>query len=228
MKISKNCITRLSIYKRHLKSLRERGLKYISSQRLGEMTGIKPFQIRKDLAYFGQFGTRKVGYGVDNLINTLTHILGTSQIQNVILIGAGHLGTALLSYKGFLREGINIVAAFDLDIKKNYSKRIKVPILAMDRLKDFIKNNNIKIAILTIPSDAAQEVSDKLYKAGIIGILNFAPTNLNLPENVIVSYVNLATELERLIYFVNSPRSCLSQESSLQYKGRGLQKLHVR
>ncbi|HTX21825.1 MAG TPA: redox-sensing transcriptional repressor Rex [Candidatus Aquilonibacter sp.] len=199
--IPRKTIYRLSIYLRCLARLRENGIGTVSSEALAKAAGVKPTQLRKDLAYFGTFGTRGLGYEVAELSQKISEELGTSRLQPVILIGVGHLGLALLSYRGFEREGFEIVAAFDAEPRRKRDKEIKQPIYGMDELSGFVKRQNIKMAILTVPAAVAQEVANHLIGAGITGILNFSPIVLSVPEEVMVNNVNLAIELENLSYF---------------------------
>lgn len=199
--IPRKTIYRLSVYSRCLARLRENGIGTVSSQALAKAAGVKPTQLRKDLACFGTFGTRGLGYDVAELSRRIAEELGTSRLQPVILVGAGYLGMALLSYRGFEREGFEIIAAFDADPARKRDKQTKQPIYAMDELSSFVKNNNVKLAILTVPAAAAQEAANRLLTAGIIGILNFSPIMLSVPERVTVNNVNLAIELENLSYF---------------------------
>ncbi|MGB7769933.1 MAG: redox-sensing transcriptional repressor Rex [Verrucomicrobiia bacterium] len=200
--IPRKTIYRLSIYLRCLARLRENGIGTVSSEALARAAGVKSTQLRKDLAYFGTFGTRGLGYDVADLSKRIADELGTSRLQPVILAGAGHLGLALLSYRGFGREGFEIVAAFDADPRRRRDKKIRQPILGMNRLAEFVHQNGIKMSILTVPAAAAQEVANLLVHAGITGILNFAPIALSVPEEVMVNNVNLAIELENLSYFI--------------------------
>jgi len=200
--IPRKTIYRLSIYLRCLARLRENSIETVSSEALAKAAGVKPTQLRKDLAYFGTFGTRGLGYDVADLSKKIADELGTSRLQPVILVGAGHLGLALLSYRGFGKEGFEIVAAFDADPRRQRDKKIRQPILNMNKLADFVRENRIKMAILTVPAAAAQEVANQLVNAGIAGILNFAPIPISVPEEVMVNNVNLAIELENLSYFI--------------------------
>ena len=200
--IPRKTIYRLSIYLRCLARLRENGIGTVSSEALARAAGVKSTQLRKDLAYFGTFGTRGLGYDVADLSKKIADELGTSRLQPVILAGAGHLGLALLSYRGFGKEGFEIVAAFDADPRRRRDKKIRQPILGMDKLAEFVRQNGIKMSILTVPAAAAQEVANLLVSAGITGILNFAPIALSVPEEVMVNNVNLAIELENLSYFI--------------------------
>jgi redox-sensing transcriptional repressor len=199
--IPRKTIYRLSIYLRCLARLRENGIGTVSSEALAKAAGVKSTQLRKDLACFGTFGTRGLGYNVAELSNKIADELGTSRLQPVILAGAGHLGLALLSYRGFEREGFEIVAAFDAEPGRKRDKEIKQPIYGMDELPAFVKRQNVKMAILTVPASAAQEVANRLVQAGITGVLNFSPMVLSVPERVMVNNVNLAIELENLSYF---------------------------
>jgi len=202
--IPRKTIYRLSIYLRCLARLKENGIGTVSSEALAKVAGVKSTQLRKDLACFGTFGTRGLGYDVAELSNKIADELGTSRLQPVILVGAGHLGLSLLSYRGFEREGFEIVAAFDAEPGRRRDKETKQPIYGMDELPTFVEKQNIKMAILTVPAAAAQEVANRLVQAGITGILNFAPIVLAVPEDVMVNNVNLAIELENLSYFIQS------------------------
>jgi redox-sensing transcriptional repressor len=200
--IPRKTIYRLSIYLRCLARLRENRIGTVSSEALAQAAGVKPTQLRKDLAYFGTFGTRGLGYDVADLSKKIADELGTSRLQPVVLVGVGHLGLALLSYRGFGKEGFDIVAAFDAEPHRQRDKKIRQPILGMNRLPDFVREHGVKMSILTVPAAAAQEVANQLVAAGIMGILNFAPIPLSVPEEVMVNNVNLAIELENLSYFI--------------------------
>jgi redox-sensing transcriptional repressor len=199
--IPRKTIYRLSIYLRCLARLHENGIGTVSSEALAKAAGVKSTQLRKDLAYFGTFGTRGLGYDVTELFKKISEELGTSRLQPVILVGVGHLGLALLSYRGFEKEGFEIVAAFDAEPRRKRDKETKQPIYGMDELPTFVGKNNVRMAILTVPAAAAQEVANHLIDAGITGILNFSPIVLSVPEEVMVNNVNLAIELENLSYF---------------------------
>ena len=200
--IPRKTIYRLSIYLRCLARLRENGIGTVSSEALAKAAGVKSTQLRKDLAYFGTFGTRGLGYDVTELYQRIANELGTSRLQPVILAGVGNLGLALLSYRGFEKEGFEIIAAFDAAPARKRDKEIKQPIYAMDALPEFVKKHGVKMAILTVPVGVVQEVANTLVKCGIVGILNFAPMVLDVPEDVMVNNVNLAIELENLSYFI--------------------------
>lgn len=200
--IPRKAVYRLSLYLRCLHRLQANGIRTVASEALAAAAGVKSTQLRKDLTYFGQFGTRGLGYDVAQLAGMIADLLGTNSLQPVILVGVGNLGTALLSYRGFEKEGFEIVAAFDIDSTLKRGRRLKQPILGMDRLAAFAAEHGVKMAVLTVPATVAQEVANELVAAGITGILNFAPIVLQVPEDVVVNNVNLAIELENLSYFI--------------------------
>ncbi len=200
--IPRKTIYRLSIYNRVLQRLRETGAQTVSSEALATAAGVKSTQLRKDLTYFGQWGTRGLGYNVEALAKAITGVLGMAKLQPVILVGAGQLGTALLRYGGFAKEGFEVVAAFDADIETRRPRDIKVPILHSSKMTDFIRERGVKLAILTVPGSVAQQVANELIAAGVQAILNFAPAVLHVPERIVVNNVDLAIELENLSYFV--------------------------
>ena len=200
--IPRKTIYRLSIYLRCLARLRENGIGTVSSEALAKAAGVKPTQLRKDLAYFGTFGTRGLGYEVNELSLKISDELGTSSLQPVILVGVGNLGLALVSYRGFEKEGFEIIAAFDAEPNRKRDKEIKQPILGMDVMPAFIREHGVKMAILSVPPAAAQVVANRLIESGVMGILNFSPSVLAVPEDVMVNNVNLAIELENLSYFI--------------------------
>jgi len=192
----------MSIYLRCLARLKDNNIQTVSSEALAKVAGVKPTQLRKDLTYFGQFGTRGLGYDVAQLSKVLADQLGTTSLQPVILVGVGNLGLALLSYRGFEKEGFEIHAAFDIAPDRRRDKEIKQPIHGMESLPGYIRKHAVKMAILTVPAAAAQEVANTLVESGIMGILNFSPIVLTVPEDVMVNNVNVAIELENLSYFI--------------------------
>ncbi len=200
--IPRKTIYRLSLYYRALQRLKANRVPTVSSAALAKAAGVKPTQLRKDITQFGQFGTRGLGYGVDALCQKLTDVLGTTQLQPVILVGAGHLGSALLRYPGFAKEGFEVVAAFDIDATRKRSRDLGVPVLPMSKVGAFSREKRIKMAILTVPGIVAQEVANELFASGILAILNFAPIILQAPDNAVVNNVDLAIELENLSYFI--------------------------
>jgi len=200
--IPRKAIYRLSVYLRCLQRLKANGIRTVSSEALARAAGVKSTQLRKDLTYFGQFGTRGLGYNVAQLIKMITDLLGTNSLQPVILVGLGNLGSALLSYRGFEQEGFEIVAAFDVDTDRRREKNFRQPLLDVAELPAFVRARRVKMAVLTVPATVAQEVANQLVATGIVGILNFAPIVLQVPEDVMVNNVNLAIELENLSYFI--------------------------
>jgi len=200
--IPRKTIYRLSLYFRILERLHQNQIETVSSATLAKAAGVKPTQLRKDLTYFGQFGTRGLGYNVDSLLTRLKIVLRTTRFQPVILIGAGNLGSALLHYDGFAKGGFEIVAAFDIRAQREKEGNSKIPLLPMERLNRFIVDQNMKLAILSVPGVSAQAVANQLITAGIQAILNFSPLILQVPDNVVVNNVNLAIELENLSYFI--------------------------
>ena len=195
-------IYRLSVYLRCLARLKDNSIQTVSSEALANVAGVKPTQLRKDLAYFGHFGTRGLGYDVEELSKKISDELGTTRLQPVILVGVGNLGLALMSYRGFEKEGFEIVAAFDADPGRRRDKALADRIRPMEELADYVRQRGVKMAIITVPAAAAQQVANQLVEAGITGFLNVAPIVLSLPEHVMVNSVNLAIELENLSYFI--------------------------
>ncbi len=200
--IPRKTIYRLSLYLRCLARLKDNKIQTVSSEMLAKVAAVKPTQLRKDLTYLGQFGTRGLGYDVAELSKRISDELGTTRLQPVVLVGVGNLGLALLSYRGFEKEGFEIVAAFDVEPNRRREKQVTQPIVEMDQLPDFVREHKVKMAILTVPAAVAQEVTNLLVAYGITGILNFCPIVLHVPEEVMVNNVNLAIELENLSYFI--------------------------
>jgi redox-sensing transcriptional repressor len=197
-------VRRLSLYLRHLEVMQRKARTTISSKQLGVALGYTDAQVRKDLAYFGQFGHPGVGYRVDDLVVRIRGILATDRIWNVILIGAGNLGRALLSHPGFGPKGFRIVAVFDADVSKIGTAVHGVIIRPMASAIAYVRENPVRLAILAVPAEVAQDVADDLVAAGIRGILNFAPVALSVPGEVAVTSVDLAVQLEQLSFLVNS------------------------
>jgi redox-sensing transcriptional repressor len=197
--IPRKTVYRLSLYLRCLGLMAANRESIVSSAALASVAGVQPAQLRRDLAFCGPLGKRGTGYEVQFLRKRLGEILGRARLQPVILVGAGHLGQALLSYRGFAREGFEIVSAFDLHPQK--SRMGKIPVQGMSRIAPTVRKREIRMAILCVPGHAAQSVADHLVEAGIHAILNFSPAVLHLPESIAVNNVNLAIELENLSYF---------------------------
>jgi len=203
VEIPKKAIYRLSIYQRGLSKLQENGKETVSSSALAGAAGVKPAQLRKDLAYFGQFGKRGLGYSVSELRDAILEVLGREQLQPVVMVGAGNLGVALLRYRGFEKGGFEVVAAFDAVPEAVVSRGVSVPVYGQDEVARFVRENDVKLAILCVPGGVAQEAANELVDAGVQGILNFSPTLLQVPDAVTVNNVDLALELENLSYFVS-------------------------
>ncbi len=197
-------VQRLSLYLRHVETLAEKDQPTVSSRQLGKAFGLTDTQVRKDLACFGQFGRPGVGYPVGDLAGRLRAIFGTDRVWNVAVVGTGSLGRALLRYKGFAGKGFRPTAAFDSEAEKIGKKFGEVVVQPMSKLAEVIKKNRIRLAILAVPAEAAHDVADRLCRAGIRGILNFAPVRLAVPDGVVVVPVDLAVQLEQLSYFVNA------------------------
>ncbi|MBN2104244.1 redox-sensing transcriptional repressor Rex [bacterium] len=200
MVVCKKCVSRLSRYRKVLLRFKDLGFVKVFSDTVGDATGVSSAQVRKDFSLFGIAGNKRGGYNIDTLLDKMQIILGKDQVHGVIVIGVGNIGRALIQYKGFEKEGIAIVAGFDINPAK-INPKAQVPVFSIKNMKAFIKNKQIEIAILSVPERAAQEICHKLVDAGIVGILNFAPIRLQAPEHVEINTVNLQVELENLIYF---------------------------
>jgi redox-sensing transcriptional repressor len=198
-------VRRLSLYLRQLEVFARKGRRTISSKQLGQSLNLTDAQVRKDLAYFGQFGHPGIGYRVDDLIAQVRRILGTDKIWNVLLVGAGNLGRALMSYKGFDAKGFRLVAIFDNDPNKVGKRQGPFVVESLNDLRSVIDHHAIRLAMIAVPADAAQEIADKLVEAGIRGLLNFAPISLNVPADVALNAVDLAVQMEQLSFQVNVP-----------------------
>ena len=199
-------ISRLSLYLRELQRLVREGQETTSSTQLGSLFGFTDARVRKDLAYFGQFGYPGIGYRVEELITAIKGILGTDQSWEVIIVGIGNLGRALLGYKGFENQGFRIVGAFDSDSAKTDTQIDGVPVYAIEHLADFVSGRKIRLAIIAVPAVAAQKVADQLVDAGIDGVVNFAPVTISLPKSIQLIGVDLAIELEQLSFAVVNQR----------------------
>jgi redox-sensing transcriptional repressor len=200
-KIPDETIRRLPLYLRGLQYLLDEGRQNISSTGLADFLHASAAQIRKDFSYFGDFGTRGVGYNVETLIKQIRNILKLSDTSGAALIGAGNLGTALLTYPGFKTYGFEITAVFDSSPNK-IGKRIgKAKVEDIVRI-DELKKRGIKLAIIAVPAEAAQEVANKIVATGVNGILNFAPRFLSVPKKVKVITIDIAMELGRLPYYM--------------------------
>ena len=200
--VSITVVRRLPKYHRYLGELIEKGISRISSQELSNITGFTASQIRQDLNNFGGFGQQGYGYNVEDLHRELGNILGLNHIYNSVIVGAGNLGQAIANYTGFKNAGFEIKALFDANPKLIGLNIRDFEILDSDILEEYIKENNIDIGILCVPKNGAQQLADRLVGAGVKGIWNFAPVDLNVSKDVIVENVNLTESLFTLSYLM--------------------------
>lgn len=201
-RIPKAVIKRLSLYSRVLQNLEMKNVVKVSSKELSEQLGLNPAQVRKDLAYFGQFGIPGVGYYVADLRSQIKKILRTDREVRIALVGVGNLGRALLSYTGFIREGFQILGAFDVNPDKVGATIRGVPVFHIDELEERLRQLGAEILVLTLPREVAQAVADRAVRCGITALLNFVPTRLVVPPYVKVHYVDLTIEIESLSYYL--------------------------
>jgi redox-sensing transcriptional repressor len=201
-KIPDIIIGRLPIYLRALQRLAEKGIRNTSSQELGEMIGISAAQIRKDISQFGEFGKQGTGYSIPFLVERLQGILKVNRVWDVIIVGMGDIGHALARYNGFVNRGYQVTMLFDNDPAKIGQKVNDLEILSLDTMVERVKQNRIKVAMLTVPASSAQQVADQLVKAGVKAILNYAPIHLNVPKDVHVQHIDPATHLQRMTYYL--------------------------
>lgn len=201
-KISESVVRRLPIYLRYLNDLNLKGVQTVSSQELGTRLDLNPAQIRKDLAYFGEFGKKGIGYDVNYLIEKIRQILKLDHQINVALIGAGNLGHALCNYNMYLKDNMKIQAVFDNSPSKVGQKINHLTVEPLDKLPQIVKNEGIRVGIITVPSAEAQNVADQLTAAGIEAILNFAPTIIKVPSHIRVHYADFTADLLSLAYYL--------------------------
>ena len=206
----KAVVGRVSLYLRQLEACGHQGQPTISSSQLGAGLGIGDAQVRKDLAFFGQFGYPGIGYRIEELIVALRRILGIDRIWPTAMIGLGNLGRALIKYRGFRDRGFHIVALFDNDPKKIGVSHSGLLVRPLEGLAAATRELGIELAILSVPAEAAQRVADQIVACGIQGILNFAPMPLNVPPTVGVMAVDLSVQLEHLAYKVQNARGGIS------------------
>jgi len=206
----KAVVGRVSLYLRQLEAFQNQGLATVSSSQLGTALGINDAQVRKDLAFFGQFGHPGIGYRIEELGATLRRILGIDRDLPLALIGLGNLGRALLKYRGFRNRGFHIVALFDNDPQKVGTSHDGLVVRPTDDLPEAIATLHISLAILSVPSDVAQRVADQLVAGGILGIFNFAPMPLAVPPSVSVVAVDLSVQLEHLAYKIQAAQGGIS------------------
>ena len=198
--ISQAVISRLPRYFRYLGELRDGGIERVSSQELSDIMRVTASQIRQDLTNFGGFGQQGYGYNVDYLYDEIGKILGLHKEHNLILVGAGHLGQALLNYMNFERRGFIFRGVFDSNEQLHGMQIRGIAVRPMDEMEQFVRENDIDIAVLTIPKAGAVEVAEKLVSYGIKGFWNFAHVDLHVPENIQVENVHLSDSLMKLSY----------------------------
>ncbi len=199
-RISESTIHRLSLYYRTLSLLEKENYETVSSKELARREKLTPAQVRKDLSFFGSFGTRGLGYNVRELKQKIEDILGINRDWKVALIGIGNIGSALVSYKEFSRQGFNIVKLFDNDQRKIGSNHKGIIVSDIANLEKEIKESEISMVILAVPATVAQYIVDDVVKAGVTAILNFAPINLRVPPDVHLRNENMSMELEYLSF----------------------------
>jgi redox-sensing transcriptional repressor len=203
-KVAESTVRRLSLYLRFLEEFEGQGMETVSSGALASRGSTTSAQVRKDLSFFGSFGKRGLGYPVPDLADQLREILGLKQRYKVGMIGAGKIGSALVQYRGFRQRGFDIVAIFDSDPGKIGRQWNGLTVLGVDTLEQELGRQPIDMAVLVTPADVAQAVTDRLLALGVKAILNFAPVQLAVPDDVVVKTVNLALELETLSYALAS------------------------
>ena len=202
--IPKATIERLPLYYRCLEKLSAYEQdEVVSSRELGERLGIPPTQVRKDLSYYGEFGRRGVGYDIEDLKKSLAKILGINKTWPAVLVGAGNLGRALVNYEGFQKMGLQITDVIDADLDKIGNNVGEITVRSTKDLAEIVKNKQVKIGIIAVPVNAAQEVTDLLIAAGIKSIWNFAPTRLVVPEGILVRNEDLSVGIVSLIYHLS-------------------------
>lgn len=203
--ISEMTTGRLSVYLRCLTYLEQNGTETVSSQELADQFHLNSAQIRKDLACFGEFGTRGVGYNVARLKRQLIHTLGIDRKRNVLIVGAGNLGMALADYRGFNHTGFEIVALVDVDPEKIGRKsRSGIPVLPYTKLAEVVRENAVEIGVIAVTPEGAQKVHDDLVAAGVVAVLNFAPMQIRTQQRVKVKTVDLRINLESLSFFLKN------------------------
>lgn len=203
-KIAESTVRRLSLYLGFLEAAGDRGVLTTSSDELARLGGTTSAQVRKDLSFFGSFGKRGLGYSVPELSRSLREILGLGREWRVCIVGAGNIGSALARYEGFAERGFNVTGVFDSDPRKIGTRWGSVTVQDIANLEREIRGGTFDIAVLTVPPENAQEIVDRVVKAGIKAILNFAPAQLSVPDDVELRTVNMAMELEALTFALSN------------------------
>ena len=201
-RISESTIHRLSMYYRTLSLLEKEGFDTVSSKELAKREKLTPAQVRKDLSFFGSFGTRGLGYDVGELKTKISEILGINRVWRVAVVGIGNIGSALVSYKEFTRQGFHIVKLFDNDQRIIGSNHKGIIVSDIQNLEKEISDANIEMVIITVPATVAQYMVDDVVRAGVKAILNFAPINLKVPPDVYLRNENMSMELEYLSFAI--------------------------
>lgn len=196
-------VRRLPLYARTLAYLQAEGVKSVSSHELGIRINVTAAQIRKDLSYFGQLGKQGIGYNVDELLEHINRILGLSEDWNVVLVGVGHLGQAIARYSGFSDRGIHIVGLFDADPNKVGTELIGLTIQHVDEIATVVREHQVRMAIVAVSAEHAQDVVDMLVAAGIEAILNYAPVIVRVPEGVWVRHIDPVSLLHSMTYYLS-------------------------
>lgn len=202
-KIPDIIVGRLPIYLRALQSMSDKGMKTTSSQELGEYVGISAAQIRKDISQFGEFGKQGTGYSIPFLIDKLREILKVDRLWDVAVVGAGDVGHALARYQGFKDRGFRVAMVFDNDSSKIGQKAGGFTVEDTSHMVERIRAAHVKMAMISVPAAAAQDLADKLVQAGVRAILNYAPVSLSVPDNVYVQHIDPATHLQHMTYYLD-------------------------
>lgn len=199
MTIIRSNIKRMLRYKLCLYRFKELGFETVYSYSIGSASGVSAVQVRKDFATFGITGRKRGGYNIDELLNKLNALFGTDT-KNIIIIGMGNIGRALAQYSPrFSNKNLNIIAGFDIDPSK-HKKAYGIPVFSLKKIPEVINMYNVKTAVIAVPAQMAQDISNILVEEGIKGILNFSPVILRVPEEIVISDINLSNELESIIY----------------------------
>ena len=207
VEIPDRTIGRLSLYRRLLADLLEDGIPNIYSHQLANISGVTAAQVRRDMMTIGYSGTSRLGYDVKELIDSISDLLDAQRLENVVLVGVGNLGRAIISYFSGRRPNLSVTAAFDIDPDKTGRVSLGCRVYPLQELAQIVKETDIKVAIITVPEAKAQEVADVLVQAGVKGILNFAPTRLRTPGDVYVENMDVTMSLERVAYFARQRES---------------------
>ena len=202
-RVPEGVIERLPTYLNALVELRQDGVSTVASSRLGAMSGVNPAQLRRDLGYFGYLGRRGVGYDVPGLVDTIQRILGSDHTHRLALIGAGNLGSAIARYRGLRNHGFIVTAVFEDDLRKVGRRMGDLIIKHIDELERVVADQRIRIGVVAVPPEAAQDVTDRLVRAGIGVILNYAPVMVRVPDDVVLHNSDPVRELLHTLYYLS-------------------------